>query len=86
MDVDVREAFSDAVEQGEVPVEPERRVHAALHEDLCASDIGEFLDLLVDLFVRECVRIAFVALALECTKDALSGADVGVVDVSVEDV
>ena len=49
------ESVSDAVEEFEIPVEPERRVHAPLHKDLCASDVGELLYFLVEFIVFECV-------------------------------
>ncbi len=85
VDLDMWEALADAVEQFQVPVEGQVGVHAALHEDLGAADVAEFLHLLVQLFVFECVGVVLVALTLEGTEDALGGADVGVVDVAVDD-
>jgi len=41
---------------------------------------------LVDLFVGEGVGVVFVAFSFECAEDAFGGADVGVVDVAVDDV
>ena len=57
-----------------------------MHEDLGASDVGEFLDFLVEFFVLEGVGVVLVAGAFEGAEDAFGGADVGVVDVAVDDV
>ena len=86
MDVDVRIALFDAVEQVDVPVEGELGIHAALHEDLRAADGREFFDFLEELFVLERVGVVVLGCALEGAEDALGGADVGVVDVAVDDV
>ena len=86
VDVDVREAGLDAAEQILVPLERQGRVHAALHEDLRAADVGELGDLLEDLILLERVGVVVARVAPEGAEGALGGADVGVVDVAVDDV
>ena len=41
MHVDLRELVVDVIEQVDVPVERQLRVHAALHQDLRAADVDE---------------------------------------------
>ena len=86
MDVDLRESFLDGGQEFDVPVEIERRIHAALHQDLGPTDPHEFRDLFEQHLMLQRVGILLVAFSLEGTEDAFRGADVGVVDVAVDDV
>ena len=71
-------------EQFLVPFELERRVHAALHQDLVAAEGDRLLDLLVELLARQDVGVGVARLAVERAEVADRGADVGVVDVAVD--
>ena len=86
VDMNAREFLFDGSEQIEVVVERQIGIHAALHEDLGASECGEFGDFLMDLFFGKGVGIVVVSIATECTEGAASSADVGVVDVAVDDI
>ena len=86
MDVHVGEPIADGVQQVDVPVQGKFRVHAALHENLCSADVDESLDLVQNLLDFKGVGIIFIAVASKGAEGALGGTDVGVVDVSIDDV
>ena len=91
---DLREALLDAGEEALEPVDLEVGMKAALHEDAGAAHLLGFGDLLVDLFEVE--DVAFVGAwdvfsffgerAVEGAEGAVLGAEVGVVDVAIDDV
>jgi len=86
---DFREAPLDAGEEALEPVDFEVGMDAALHEDAGAAEFLGFGDLLVDFFEVE--DVAFAGLgpferAIEGAEGAVLGAEVGVVDVAIDDV
>ena len=59
---------------------------ASLHQDLCATEGDRFFDLLIDLVVSDDVGVVLLLGAVERTELAVNVADIGVVDVAVNDV
>ena len=85
--VELRVALLDRAEQLFVPVDAELGVVPALHEGAGAADCQRLLDLREDHLVRQDIALAHVArLAVERAEVAVRHADVGVVDVPVDDV
>ncbi len=82
--VDRRKASSQVAQQLLVPLQLQRRMVAALQEDLIAAEGDGFLDLLVQHLARQDVGVGVGALAVEGAEIADGGADVGVVDVAVD--
>ena len=91
---DLGEALLDAGEEAFEPVDFEIGMKAALHEDAGAAHLQGFGDLLVDFFEREDVALVgagnvfafFGERAVEGAEGAVLGAEVGVVDVAIDDV
>ena len=85
----LRKALLDAAEERLEPVDFEIGMNAALHEHTGAAHLDGFGDLLVDLIKVEEVAL-FAARTLdgriEGAERAVLGADVGVIDVAVDDV
>ena len=86
VNMDVGEALLDRRQQIGVPAQRQLRVHAALHEDLRPADVNQFLDLVEHLVILERVGVVLIAIASKGAKSALCRANVGVVDVAVDDV
>ena len=86
MDVNVRKASLDFPQQFQVPTQRQLWVHAALHENLRATNRHEFFNLVKNGFVGQRVRIVIFCVAAECAEGALGGADIRVVDVAIDDV
>jgi hypothetical protein len=84
VDVDLRELPLHAAEQVFVPLERQLRVQAALNENLVAAEVDGFLNLLMQNFLGEDVRLAVADGSVERTEVADGRADVGVVDVPVD--
>ena len=76
----------DVAQQIEIPLERDVRIVPALDEDLDAAERLHFIDLRADLLVAE--RPSFVVLGtpVERAESAVGDADVGVIDISVDDV
>ena len=55
MDVNVRKASLDFPQQFQVPTQRQLWVHAALHENLRATNRYEFFNLVKNGFVGQCV-------------------------------
>ena len=89
MQPDVGEALLDAGEEAFEPVDLEVGVDAALHEDAGASHLFGLADLIVDLVELEDValggELAFER-PVEGAEGAVLGAEVGVIDVAIDDV
>ena len=86
---DVREALLDAGEEVFEPVDLEVGVDAALHEDAGAAHLDGLADLVVDgVEVEDVAFGGELALErpIEGAEGAVLGAEVGVVDVAVDDV
>ena len=86
VDVDMGIFFPDVMEQIEIPIEAELRMMAALHQDLHAARCGQLIQLLVELFAREHVMIVVLFGAIKRAELAVNVADVGVIDVAIDDV
>ena len=86
MDVNVRKASLDFAQQFQVPTQRQLWVHAALHENLRATNRHEFFNLMKNRLVGQRVRIMIFRVAAERAEGALGGADVRVVDVAIDDV
>jgi hypothetical protein len=81
-----RVALLERAEEVLVVVDSEVRVVAALHQDARPADRKRLLDLLVDDGLREEIPLGAVAgPAVERAEVAVGDADVGVVDVAVDD-
>ena len=90
---DFREALLDAGEEAFEPVDLEVGMKAALHQHAGAAHLLGFGDLLVDLLEVEDVALVgarILALlwerAVEGAEGAVLGAEIGVVDVAIDDV
>ena len=86
VDVDVRIFFPDVAEQIEIPIEAELRMMPALHQDLHAAGRGQFVELLIELLAREHVVVGILLGPIKRAELAIDVADVGVVDVAIDDV
>src|SRR5580693_8341296 len=76
----------DGAKEVFIPFDLEVRVQAALEEDARAAEVDGLLDLVEDDFARE--NVAFLAAhgTVEGAEAAVFGAEVGVVDVAIDDV
>ncbi len=89
MQPDLRKPLLDAREQPLKPIDLQVWVDAALHQHTCSAHLQRLGDLLVDLFELE--DVAFGGLGslqrpIEGAEGAVLGAEVGVVDVAIDDV
>ena len=84
MHVDGREFFPNVREQIEVPLFAERGVMSTLHEDLRAAKREGFLDLLINLGVRDHVGVRGLFPPPERAKFTVDVADVGVIDIPID--
>ena len=85
MDVD-RVIALDVAHQVEIPLERDVRVVPALEQDLDAADRLALVDLGADLLEAQHVALRVLGPAVERAELAVGDADVGVVDVPVDDV
>ena len=76
----------DVAHQLEIPLERDVGVVSALQQDLHAADRLALVDLGADLLEAEHVAFAVLGPAIERAELAVGDADVGVVDVPVDDV
>ena len=86
VDVDLREFAFDVREQIEIPLLGQLGMMPALHENLRAAECERLLDLLVHLGERDDVGIVVLLRAVERAEFAIDVADVGVIDVAINDV
>jgi hypothetical protein len=89
MQMNLREALFDSAQHFFVPVDFEVGMQAALHQDSGASEFDGLADLFVDRIELEDVtflRGGAFQRAVEGTEGAVLGAEVGVIDVAVDDV
>ena len=86
VDVDVRIFFADVTQQIDIPIERQLRMMPALHQDLHAAGRRQFIEFLIDLLEREHVMIVILFGAIKRAELAVDVADVGVVDVAIDDV
>ena len=85
VDVD-RVVALDVAHQVEVPLERDVRIVPALEQDLHAADRLALVDLGADLLEAQHVALVVLGPAVERAELAVGDADVGVVDVAVDDV
>ncbi len=76
----------DVAHQLEVPLERNVRIVPALEQNLNAADRLALVDLGADLLEAEDVAFAVLGPSIECAELAVGDADVGVVDVPIDDV
>src|SRR6185295_2399432 len=76
----------DVAHQIEVPLEGDVGIVSALEQDLHAADRLALVDLGADLLEAEHVALGVLRTAVERAELAIGDADVGVVDVPVDDV
>ena len=86
MDVDVRIFFADVPEQIEIPIESQRRMVPALHQDLNPARGGKFVELLVELFAAQNVMVGVFLGAIKRAELAVNIANIRVIDVAIDDV
>ena len=84
VNIDLREMRLDVAEQVLVPFERNLGVKPPLHQDLIAADLDGFLDLLEQHVSIQHIRLGVTDLAVERAKVADGGANVGVIDVSID--
>ena len=87
--MNLRKAFFDPAHHLLVPVNLEVRMQAALHQHSRTAELDGLADLLVDRVELE--DVAFLRgrpfqRAVECAEGAIFSAEVGVIDVAVDDV
>lgn len=82
--IDLRKTLFDRPQQILVPLQGQRRVESALHQDLIAAEIDGFLNLLEQHLLRQHVRFLVTFRTVERTEVTNSGASVAVVDVAVD--
>jgi hypothetical protein len=85
VDVD-RMMLLDVAHQIEVPLEGDVRIVAPLKQDLHSADRLALVDLGADLLEAQHVAVAMLRPTVERAELAIGDADVGVVDVPVDDV
>src|SRR5213596_3117978 len=86
VNVHLRKFAFDVVQQIEIPLLAQFRVMPALHQNLRAAERDRFLDLLVDLLVRDDVGIVVPLSAIKGAEFAIDVADIRVIDVAINDV
>src|SRR5215813_1306348 len=69
-----------------VPFDAEVRVQASLHKDAGAAERDGFIDLFADFVYRAHIGIRRAGAAIEGAEGADHVADVGVVDIAVDDI
>jgi hypothetical protein len=86
VDVDLRELALHVREQVQIPLLGQLRVMAALHQDLRPAKRERLLDLLVQLVERNDIRVVIFLRAIKGAELAIDVANVGVVDVPIDDI
>src|ERR1044071_3951255 len=86
VDVYVGIFFADVPEQFEVPIERQPWMVPPLHQDLNTAGRGKFVEFLVELLPAEHVVIFVFLGAIERAELAVNVADVGIVDVAIDNV
>ena len=81
-----RTAVLDGPQQVLIPFDLQLGVQAALHQNAGAAQIDGLLDLVEDHFLRMDVAFGVAHGPVEGAEAAIFGAEVGVVDVAVDDV
>ena len=76
----------DRAEQVLVPLDLQIGMQAALHQHAGAAQVERLLNLVEDRFLRQDVAFGVPHRAVERAEAAILGAEVGVVDVAVDDV
>ena len=84
MQIDGGETGVQVAQQFFVPFEFQRRMHAALHEDLIAAQRDRLFNFFVQFFTRQDVRVRIVALSIEGAEIADRCANIGVVNVAID--
>src|SRR5207302_2648643 len=86
VDIDVRILVPDVLEEIEIPRERQLRMMPALHQDLHSSDRRQLVKFLVDLFERQNIVVRVPLSSVKCAKLTVNIANIGVVDVSIDNV
>src|SRR5947199_7612086 len=86
VNVDVRIFFTDVPQKIDIPLERQFRMMPALHQDLYSAYSSEFVQLLIKLLEAQHVMVFVAFGSIERTELAINIADVGVIDVAIDDV
>src|SRR6266853_1815326 len=86
VNVDLRELPFEVTEQIQIPLLGQFWMMAALHQDLRAAKGQRLLDLPIDLIERDDVGVVVLLGAIKRAELAIHVADVGVIDVAVNDI
>jgi hypothetical protein len=86
MDVDLREAAANVGQQIQVPLFGQLGMMPALHQNLRAPEGDRFLNLAIQFLPRDDVGIVILFRAIEGAEFTIDVANVGVVDVAVDNV
>jgi hypothetical protein len=86
MDIESGVLGANMVQQIQIPLLGQLRMVTALHEHLGAAQREGFLDLAVEFVERDDIRVGVLLGPPESTELAVDVADVGVVDVAIDDV
>ena len=76
----------DVAHQLEVPLERNVRIVAALEQNLDAANGLTLVDLGADLLEAQDVAFVVLGPAIECAELAVGDADIGVIDIPIDDV
>src|SRR5262249_28527540 len=80
------EPLLDRPQQVLVPLDCELRMQAALHQNACASEVEGLLNFVEDHFLGVHITLGMAHGPVKGAKAAIFGAEIGVIDVAVDDV
>ena len=86
MDVHMGILFLHVGKEVQILVDREGGVMPALQEDLDASGLGQFIELLVHLLMGDDIAVGILAGPVEGAELAVDVADVRVIDVAINDI
>ena len=86
MNMHRREIRLDVSQQVFIPLDRQRIVHAALHQNLRPADGDQFRNFLTDLGVVERIAVRIFMVTAERAEGAMSRADIRVINVSIDHI
>ncbi len=86
MDIDRRKLLADMSEHRQIKIDAKFRMMPSLEQNLNSTNLCQLRQFLVDLLQRQDVMIVILFCAIESTEFAIDVADVGVVDIPINDI
>src|SRR2546430_1221171 len=86
VNIDVRIFLPDVMQEIDIPVEPELGMVSALHQNLHTAGGAQLVEFRIELFEGNDVMIRIFFRAIKRAEFAINVADIGVVDVAIDDV